>query len=59
MYISLDMLDMNMLYLQIHLVYGKLLVSHYMSFIYREGFSWPNNSTAFGLVQPKPAPILE
>ena len=24
-----------------------------------EGFPWPNNLTAFGLVQPEPAPILE
>ena len=36
-----------------------MFVLHYLLFVYREGFPWPNNSAAFRLVQPKPAPILK
>ena len=37
----------------------KLLVSYYLSFIYREVFLYSNNSPVFRLLHPKAALILE
>ena len=50
---------MNMLCLQVCWGQSKLLVLQYLSFVYKEVFPWPSSSKVLGLLQLKPAPILE